>query len=82
MKLKNIDDVKAFTKAIDECVGDVWLESIYGDKYQLKSKLSQYVAIGALLKDENESLELFASTHEDRTRMMRFLASLDEKGDK
>ena len=77
MKLKNINDVNAFTKVIDECVGDVWLESIYGDKYQLKSKLSQYVAIGALLKDENESLELFASTQEDRMRLVAFISTLE-----
>ena len=77
MKLKNINDVNAFTKVIDECVGDVWLESIYGDKYQLKSKLSQYVAIGALLKDENESLELFAATQEDRMRLVAFISTLE-----
>ena len=76
MKLRNIDDVNAFTKVIDECVGDVWLESIYGDKYQLKSKLSQYVAIGALLKDQGESLELFAATQEDRMRLVAFISTL------
>lgn len=78
MKLKNINDVNAFTKVIDECVGDVWLESIYGDKYQLKSKLSQYVAIDALLKDENESLELFAATQEDRMRLVAFISTLEK----
>lgn len=76
MKLKSINDVNAFTKVIDECTGDVWLESIYGDKYQLKSKLSQYIAIGALLKDENESLELFAGTQEDRMRLVAFMSTL------
>ena len=77
MKLKNIEDVNAFTKVIDECVGDVWLESIYGDKYQLKSKLSQYVAIGALLKDQGETLELFAATQEDRMRLVAFISTLE-----
>ena len=79
MKLKNIQDVDAFTKVIDECTGAVWLESIYGDKYQLKSKLSQYVAIRALLKDENESLELFAATQEDRMRLVAFISTLENK---
>jgi hypothetical protein len=77
MKLKNINDVNAFTKVIEECTGDVWLESIYGDKYNLKSKLSQYVAIGALLKDEKESLELFAATQEDRMRLVAFISTLE-----
>lgn len=76
MRLKSIEDVNAFTKAVDECVGDVWLESIYGDKYQLKSKLSQYVAIGALIKDQGESLELFAATQEDRMRLVAFMSTL------
>jgi hypothetical protein len=78
MKLKNINDVNAFTKVIDACTGDVWLESIYGDKYQLKSKLSQYVAIRALLKDEKESLELFAATQEDRMRLVAFISTLEK----
>lgn len=77
MKLKNINDVNAFTKVIEECTGDVWLESIYGDKYNLKSKLSQYVAIGALLRDEKESLELFAATQEDRMRLVAFISTLE-----
>ena len=77
MKLKTIEDVNAFTKVIEECTGDVWLESIYGDKYQLKSKLSQYVAIGALLKDESGSLELFAATQEDRMGLVAFISTLE-----
>lgn len=77
MKLKTIEDVNAFIKVIEECTGDVWLESIYGDKYQLKSKLSRYVAIGALLKDEAGSLELFAATQEDRMRLVAFISTLN-----
>lgn len=48
MKLRNIEDVEGFLDAVSQCTGDVWLESPYGDKYNLKSKLSQYIAMGAL----------------------------------
>ena len=79
MKLKTIEDVNAFTAAIDKCIGPVWLESIYGDRYQLKSKLSQYIAIGALLNDNTDDLELFASFHEDRSILMAFLSNLNKE---
>ena len=52
---------KPLSEAIAQCGGDVWLESKYGDKYNLKSALSQYVAMADLLRDKNGDLELFAS---------------------
>ena len=51
MKINNLRDVEAFKEAIAQCGGDVWLESKYGDKYNLKSALSQYVAMADLLRD-------------------------------
>ncbi|MGI6020212.1 MAG: polya polymerase [Lachnospiraceae bacterium] len=65
MKIKNLADVEKFQEAINKCEGDVWLESVYGDRYNLKSALSQYIAMAALLKDSNEDLELFAQRRED-----------------
>ena len=41
MKIKNIKDVETFLKVVDECKGDVTLTSVYGDKFNLKSKLTQ-----------------------------------------
>lgn len=77
MKLKNIHDIAAFKKVLCSCKGDVWLESIYGDKFNLKSELSQYLALYELLRDENEKLELLASLPEDRLKLAEFLASLN-----
>lgn len=45
MKIRNLKDVENFKKVINECEGPVWLESIHGDHYNLKSELSQYVAM-------------------------------------
>ena len=56
MKLKNIDQVHEFLKVVNECEGDVYLTSQYGDKYNLKSKLSQYIAVAALLESMVMSL--------------------------
>ena len=76
MKINNLRDVEAFKEAIAQCGGDVWLESKYGDKYNLKSALSQYVAMADLLRDKNGDLELFASRPEDQAILMRCLSSL------
>ena len=47
MKLTKITQVKEFLAVADSCDGDVWLVSLQGDKYNLKSTLTQYVAMGA-----------------------------------
>ena len=72
MKLANIKEVNDFLKTVDECTGDVWLESVDGNKINLKSKLSQYVAINALISCESDKLELFCSKHEDEKKFFKF----------
>lgn len=72
MRLKNIEEVNDFLAVVDSCNGDVWLESQYGDKFNLKSKLSQYVAIGALLSDSQEVLELFCSYKDDEGKFLQY----------
>lgn len=72
VKLKNITEVDAFRKVVDECVGDVWLESNIGDKFNLKSAFSQYIALGALLGESGDQLELFCQLPEDREKFYQF----------
>ena len=72
MRLKNIEEVNAFLATVDTCKGDVWLESQYGDKISLKSNLSRYIAMGALLRDENEVLELFCAYKEDEQKFLKY----------
>ena len=72
MKLANIKEVDNFLKTVDECTGSVWLESVEGDKINLKSKLSQYIAISALISCEADKLELFCSKHEDEEKLFKF----------
>lgn len=78
MKLTNITEAENFLKAVDECTGDVWLESVEGDKINLKSKLSQYVAISALISCESDKLELFCSKLEDEERFFKFFSENPE----
>ena len=72
MRLTNISEVNTFIKLINECKGDVWLESAEGDKINLKSKLSQYVAISALLSIEGDHLDLYCSLPEDEAKFIMF----------
>ena len=65
MRLTNISEIEAFKAAIERCRGDVWLESPYGDRFNLKSTLSRYVALGHLLGEEGDCLELFCQYTDD-----------------
>lgn len=60
MKLKNIKEVEEFRKVIHACAGDVYLKSQDGDVFNLKSALSEYIALGQLLSEQGDNLELFA----------------------
>lgn len=75
MKLKNITEVEAFRNAVEKCSGDVWLESVEGDKFNLKSAFSQYIALGALLGENGDNLELFCGNKEDQTHFFEFFAA-------
>lgn len=77
MKLKTINDVEAFRAAIAKCTGEVYLKSQYGDVFNLKSALTQYIAIGELLRDKNGDLELFANNSRDEAILMEFITELN-----
>ena len=72
MRLSNISEVNDFLRTVDRCNGDVWLESADGNKINLKSKLSQYIAISALISIEGDNLELFCSDPEDQMKFFKF----------
>ena len=76
MKLNNVTDVQKFVAAVNACKSDVYLRSQEGDQFNLKSSLSQYIAIGRLLEESGDSLELFAQTREDEALLMQMLCEL------
>ena len=78
MKLQNIQEVEEFRKVVHQCKGRVYLESLEGDIFNLKSAMSEYVALGRLLSEQGDSLELFASRREDEARLIAFLNEMDQ----
>jgi hypothetical protein len=65
-------DVHQFMQALDSCSGDVMLITDEGDKFNLKSNFSQYIAMGALLGNHGDDLELWCDDKEDEARFLNF----------
>ena len=72
MRLTNSKEILEFRYAVAQCKGDVWLEDPEGNKFNLRSVISQYIALGELLQDKGETLELFCSNPEDESHFMKF----------
>ena len=81
MKLQNIHEVEDFRKVIHQCKDDVFLKSKEGDVFNLKSAMSEYIALGRLLSEQGDSLELFAHRREDEGRLLHFLGELDRENE-
>ena len=79
MRLTNVKDVQKFIKVVDDCEHDVYLRSLEGDVFNRKSSMSQYIAIGRLIEESGDSLELFADSKEDEARLIQFLCELDDE---
>ncbi len=81
MKLKTIKEVDKFLEIVDSCRGEIIITSQYGDRYNLKSKLNKYVAVGELIGDNAENLELWCDYKEDEAKFLKFLKELKEEQD-
>ena len=77
MLLRNAKDIDAIIKAVAECHGDVILRHINGhEEFNLKSTLSQYMAIARLCEDHGDEYELFCMNRADEQRMLQFFHEL------
>lgn len=72
MKIRNLHQLNDFLAVLNKCQGAVWLESPEGDKYNLRSTFSQYIAMGKLLDEQGDYLELFCSSKEDEGLFFKF----------
>ena len=72
MRIKNINEINDFLYAVKQSAGKFALRSPEGDKFNLKSEFSQYVALGALLGDKGDYLELFCDNKADETYFFNF----------
>ena len=62
-----------FIKAIDECKGDVYLETKDGDVLNLKSKLCQMIGLSTILNNTEVAEATVRCTNpEDETMLFRF----------
>lgn len=77
MKLYNITDVEKFLDTIKKCKGSVELVSQQGDRLNLKSELTKYLAISKLFNDNTfiNEMELVASDPEDVQTLMNYMAN-------
>lgn len=72
IQLHNVD-FNDFIKAIDECKGDVYLETSDGDVLNLKSKLCQMIGLSTILSNTEVAEATIRCTNtEDETLLFRF----------
>lgn len=69
---------KVFMDTVNECEHNVYLRSVYGDCYNLKSELSAYVAIAEIVHNHNEDLELFCDSKDDEYKLIKMFRSYPE----
>lgn len=72
MKIGNVKQLNDFELVVNECVGQVWLESPEGDRFNLKSVFSKYISYGRLLSECGDYLELFCSDKDDEQRFFKY----------
>ncbi len=75
MKLYNIDNVEEFMGVVDKCSGPVELVSPEGDRLNLKSELTKYIAVTNLFSNKAyiHKLELVAYEKEDIEALMKYM---------
>ena len=72
MKFTKPIEVNNFLRIVDNCKGEVWLESPRGDRFVLKSVFSRYIAMSALLTEKSEELVLYCQFAEDEALFFEY----------
>ena len=79
LRVLNLTDIWGFLQAVSKCKGDVFITSPQGDRLNLKSSLTKYIAYSGILSNaEGEELELELSNSKDFKLFFDFML----KGDK
>lgn len=74
MTLTNVANVDKLLKTIEGCEGKVELVTEQGDRYNLKSKLSQYVSFVKVLTNCTiPTIEIITSNHADAEKLIKFM---------
>lgn len=72
MKIKYLKTLDGFISAVGRCRGSVWLQAVDGTKYDLRSTFSQQLALGTLLLEMGDQLELCCSRKDDERHFRNF----------
>ena len=74
MKITNLSNVEGFLKTVSECKGTVELVTKEGDRFNLKSELTKYVALTSFFKDSKiPEMEVILSEPDDAVKIINFL---------
>ena len=76
MNPANVDAIHAFLDAVAACKGEVYLKSREGDVFNLKSSLSQYIAIGKLLEESGNAVFISAEDPQEEKQLQALLEKL------
>lgn len=75
MRLRNLESWVQFVNALDHCKGKVFLNSIYGDSYNLLSKLSQFLALNVIMNSSAGDVELICTDKDDEKSLREYFAA-------
>ncbi len=71
--LNNIKDLEAFRAAVRQCKGDVILRSTDGtEEFNLKSRLSEFIALGKLADSHGDQYEIFCMNYADESILLKY----------
>ena len=76
MTLENVSNIEGLFEIINTCKGNVELVSEEGDRINLKSRLTQYLAVaGVFAHGYVPQLQLIIEDPEDMDKIMEFIVS-------
>lgn len=79
MFLKDFAEVQDFHKVVQQCKNDVFLIKNDGsEEFNLKSALSEFIALGRLAEKYGDQYEIFCQNAADEAIIMKFYREHDE----
>lgn len=80
MLLRDLNDVEKFKEAVAACNSDVILRSIDGrEEFNLKSQLSQHMAINRLRDEHGDDYEVFCTDRSEMGPLIIFFREIRER---
>ncbi len=75
--LKDFTDIDNLLEAVHQCTGDVILRHNSGaEEFNLKSRLSSYLAIARLCEEDGDNWEVFCMNKNDEHYLLKFFDEL------